>query len=355
MSLKALFESEPYALPRETKNTLITGVLNDLHAYHYSMNEEYRKITTAMFHDILTISSPEQLPFIPVGLFKTRTLKSISSEDIYKVITSSGTTSSTPSKIYLDRETAQLQSQALAKIITHILGNQRLPMIIVDSQSVLKERTSFSARGAGILGLSVFGRDHFYLLDENYEPRITEFGLFLEKHKDEKLLIFGFTSLIWQYLYSKVFPFPVDLQKAVLIHSGGWKKMLEMSVDNPTYKARLEEKFGLKSVYNFYGMAEQVGSVYLENNKGYLHCPNFSDIIIRNPRDLSVQPFGSEGLIQVISTLPKSYPGHSILTEDIGVCIGEDNPEVGWQGKYFKILGRARKADLRGCSDVYAH
>jgi hypothetical protein len=98
-------------------------------------------------------------------------------------------------------------------------------------------------------------------------------------------------------------------------------------------------------------MIEQIGSVFLENELGHMHCPNFSDVVIRNPKDFSVQPHGTEGLVQVISILPKSYPGHSLLTEDIGVVIGEDLPN-GWKGKYFKILGRAKKAELRGCSDL---
>mgnify|MGYP000073311848 CR=1 FL=1 len=79
---------------------------------------------------------------------------------------------------------------------------------------------------------------------------------------------------------------------------------------------------------------------------------NFSEIIIRNPKDFSIQPHGVEGLVQVISALPKSYPGHSLLTEDIGVIEGEDI-DNGWQGKYFRILGRAKKAELRGCSDTF--
>ena len=100
-------------------------------------------------------------------------------------------------------------------------------------------------------------------------------------------------------------------------------------------------------------MVEQVGSVFLENSQGYLHCPNYSDVIIRNPVDFSVQPQGEPGLIQVISMIPKSYPGHSILTEDIGVVVGEDDAENGWKGKYFKVLGRAKKAETRGCSDTF--
>jgi len=51
--------------------------------------------------------------------------------------------------------------------------------------------------------------------------------------------------------------------------------------------------------------------------------------------------------------LPISYPGHSILTEDIGTIIGVDNCLCGRMGKYFKINGRLKNAELRGCSDTY--
>jgi len=113
------------------------------------------------------------------------------------------------------------------------------------------------------------------------------------------------------------------------------------------------DKFGITQIYNFYGMVEQVGSVFLENSQGFLHCPNFADVIIRNPIDFSEQEHGKEGLIQVVSALPKSYPGFSLLTEDIGVIMGEDDASNGWKGKYFKIIGRAKKAELRGCSDTF--
>ena len=69
------------------------------------------------------------------------------------------------SRIYLDRETAALQSKVLAKIMESALGKQRLPMIIVDSDAVLKNPAMFSARGAGIRGFSLFGRDTVYALD----------------------------------------------------------------------------------------------------------------------------------------------------------------------------------------------
>ena len=228
-------------------------------------------------------------------------------------------------------------------------------MLIVDSKSVLKNRKSFSARGAGILGLSVFGKQHVYLLDNEFKLIKEALKSFAEKHNGQPILIFGFTFMVWQYLATTDLDFELDLSKAILIHSGGWKKLQAMAVDNATFKTTMHEKFGIEkeNIYNFYGMVEQVGSVFLENSDGYLHCPNFADVIIRNPKDFSIQPNGTEGLIQVISLLPKSYPGHCILTEDIGIVMGEDEASNGWKGKYFKILGRAKKAEIRGCSDTF--
>ena len=51
--------------------------------------------------------------------------------------------------------------------------------------------------------------------------------------------------------------------------------------------------------------------------------------------------------------MPKSYPGHSLLTEDIGTVFGEDDCLCGKLGKYFHVNGRMAKAEIRGCSDAH--
>ena len=75
---------------------------------------------------------------------------------------------------------------------------------------------------------------------------------------------------------------------------------------------------------------------------------------IRNPLDFSECGIGETGIIQVVSAIPESYPGHSLLTEDEGVLLGEDDCPCGRKGKYFKINGRLKNAEIRGCSDTYA-
>jgi hypothetical protein len=80
----------------------------------------------------------------------------------------------------------------------------------------------------------------------------------------------------------------------------------------------------------------------------------FSDIITRRAGDFSVCDYGEPGIIQVLSMIPHSYPGHSLLTEDEGVVLGEDDCPCGRKGKYFKVIGRLKNAEIRGCSDTYA-
>ena len=58
-------------------------------------------------------------------------------------------------------------------------------------------------------------------------------------------------------------------------------------------------------------------------------------------------------MIELVSLLPVSYPGHALLTEDEGEILGIDDCPCGRKGKYFKIHGRIKGAEIRGCSDTY--
>ena len=99
-------------------------------------------------------------------------------------------------------------------------------------------------------------------------------------------------------------------------------------------------------------MVEQTGSIFIESKDcGYFHTSIFSDILIRD-HNFNVLKKNEKGLIQLFSVLPTSYPGHNILTEDIGEIVGQDNCKCGLKGKYFLVHGRAKEAEIRGCSDI---
>jgi len=67
---------------------------------------------------------------------------------------------------------------------------------------------------------------------------------------------------------------------------------------------------------------------------------------------LSPLPDGQEGLLEFVTPLPYSYPGIAVLTDDVGVVTTRDAEVDGWHGTRFQILGRAKKAEVRGCGDI---
>ncbi len=355
MNYSDILEISPYSLDKDEKAKLFTQYLKELSLKHYDNCENYRKIINKLNCNLGTIANYTDIPFIPVRLFKEFDLKSISQEEIFKTMTSSGTSGQAVSKIYLDKITAANQQKTLVKIVSNFTGASRMPMLIIDCPSVIKNRNMFSARGAGILGFSIFGADRTYALDDDMNIDISAINTFLEKHKGQKILLFGFTFMIWQFFYKKLkeLNIKLDLSNGILIHGGGWKKLVNEAVSKEDFKNALNSVCGIKSVHDYYGMVEQTGCVYMECEYGHLHASIFSDIIIRNSRDFSIQENGKKGLIQVCSLLPESYPGHSLLTEDEGIILGEDDCPCGRKGKYFKILGRIKNAEIRGCSDTY--
>lgn len=358
MDINEILEIAPYSLSKEQKYTLLNERLHELTRKHYKHCEQYRKMMDAMGLDMNNLPDYKRLPFLPVRLFKEFELRSVPKQEVVKTMTSSGTTGQQVSRIFLDRETSSSQQKCLTKIVSHFIGTKRVPMLILDSSAVVKNRNMFSARGAGILGFSMFGSKRQYAFDENMELDIEGMKQFLNEHKEETIFMFGFTFMVWQHFYKKLIEtgYKPDLSKGILIHGGGWKKLVNERVSPEEYKKCLNDACGIlpENVHDYYGMVEQTGCIYMECKCGHLHASAFSDVLIRRPYDFSLADVGEKGLIEVVSVLPSSYPGHVLLTEDEGMIMGEDDCPCGMSGKYFKIEGRIKHAEIRGCSDTYA-
>jgi len=344
----------PYSLVQADKDKLVLAGLNSLTERHRIACEPYRRILDGSWGNARTYRAVEDVPYLPVSLFKTQRLQSVPDEAVRMVMTSSGTTGQAVSRIAVDAETSQIQQKALANSLMHVLGPKRLPMLVIDTDAVFKDPATISARGAGVLGLMRYGHKHTFALDRNLAPDIGAVKAFLAEHGDAPFFMFGFTFMVWINFYEQFRDEGIDLSNGILIHSGGWKKMIERSVDNVVFRQSLKDAFGLTRVHNFFGMVEQIGSIFLEGAQGLLYPPNFADVIIRHPETWRPCEVGEPGVIQVVSLLPHSYPGHSLLTEDWGVIQSIDTGEDGWMGKGLQVLGRIPRAELRGCSDVLA-
>ena len=340
-------EEGVFALPQDVKKRMMDEKLHELSEYHRRNCPPYERLCRGLGED---------MPFLPAGVFKEMELKSVSDEEVVKVITSSGTSGQKTSRICLDGETASLQQQALCRITGDFLGSRRRPMLIIDSPDVLRDRRGFSARGAGILGFAMLASSRCYALDRDMKPDLEQIEGFLKEHEKEDLLIFGFTYIVWKHFCMELKRQGkyVDLSRGYLIHGGGWKAMSRQAVSKEVFARELKQVCGIRHISDYYGMAEQTGSIFMECEYGHLHASCYSDVWTLRPEDFSRCGPGEPGILALSALLPKSYPGHRILTEDEGCILGWDNCPCGRKGGYFNVKGRLPGAEIRGCSDTAA-
>ena len=351
--IKKLLSEDPYSMNSNRKKNFQEFFLNKLTSFHYSNSYRYRKILVSLNYKKNNKSEIHKIPFLPVRLFKDYELVSVKKNKIIKTLNSSGTTGSKPSKIFLDKENALNQVKVLQIIINKVLGTKRLPMLIIDKNLKDINRLNFNARVAAINGFSIFGRSHTFLLNEKNEIDYKTLNKFLKKYGSKKFFIFGFTSLIFENLINKLSSKLIvkNMKNGILIHGGGWKKLENLKISNKIFKEKLKKKVGLENIHNYYGLVEQTGSIFIECKCGYFIASNFSEVFIRDS-NFNLLDNNKKGFLQLISLLPKSYPGHNILTEDIAEIIDNAKCSCHLKGKRFLVHGRVKEAEIRGCSDT---
>jgi hypothetical protein len=326
--------------------------VNELCDFHFKNCVEYRLIVLRLFGGLRVANGLEELPFLPVSIFKELDLMSVPRQDIFKTLSSSGT-SGTQSRIFLNKENSRNQSRALKELFQEQFGGARLPMIIFDSQEQLRSSTSANARRAAVIGFSAFSSERLFVLGEDFKINWDKIEKFIAERAVDQVVLFGFTFLLWEHLVlnnraNKTFKLP----RGIILHGGGWKKLEGLGISKIDFKVEMKKITGASQVVDYYGMAEQAGSIFFECESGYFHESNYSRVITRDPYSLLPLEVGELGLVQVISKLPTSYPGHSILTQDLGTIHGESDCSCRRASRYFSIEGRMPNSQVRGCSDV---
>ena len=353
MNIEKIFKLSPFNLDKKARAKLFKNRIEFLTRFHYQNCLIYKGILKNLNFKFSKKTNLDSYPMLPVRVFKNFELISVIKKKIVKKLVSSGT-SGERSQIYLDKINAKNQVRVLKNIVATILGEERLPMLIIDQNPKILNRSTFSAKIAAIYGFSIFGKDHNFLINEKGKIDYKKLNIFLKKYSEKNFFIFGFTSQIYSFLIKelKTELIKKDFKNGILLHGGGWKKMEDLKINNKSFKSKLLKKINLKKIYNYYGLVEQTGSIFVDCNK----CGNFitsaySDVLVRDEK-FNLAKKGESGLIQLLSLIPSSYPGHNILTEDIGEIVDEDHSHCGMKGKSFKVHGRAKEAEVRGCSDV---
>jgi len=243
MLSQKIFSLKPYPAKKNKLSFFFKKQINLLTKYHFEHSSKYRKILKHLNYKG-KITEIKNLPFIPVNLFKFYDMISVKKEKIIKTLMSSGTSGSTPSKIFLDKNNAINQVKVLLNIVKTILGPNRLPMLIVDKNLNKINRNKFNARIAAINGFSIFGNNHTYLLNENEEIDYHKLNIFLKKFSKNNFFVFGFTSLVYENLIKNLDKKKIkfNFDNAILLHVDGWKKIHDIKITNKEFKKKLKDK-----------------------------------------------------------------------------------------------------------------
>ena len=145
MSVEKLLKYNPFDHAKVKKFNIIKNTLKLLTFHHFQFCKEYKKIIVNLKIDINKIKKVENFPMLPVRLFKKFELKSVKDSDVVKQLVSSGTSGKELSKIYLDKENAKNQVRVLDRIMSDLIGDKRLPMLIIDQNPKLLENNIFNA------------------------------------------------------------------------------------------------------------------------------------------------------------------------------------------------------------------
>ncbi len=358
--VRELINLPQYSLPRKEKDAVLLPILKRELAEMATKIPAYQRFLQGLGWNIKGCSCLAELPYLPVSVFKKFDLCAVPSNQVARILHSSGT-GGAKSRIFLDRETAMRQQRALAAILQYFLGKNRRPYLVLDTPEAVEGTGPLSARGAAILGLAPYSSETSYAMSDstdNCKINIDAVQQFFEKHEGKEVLLFGFSYIVWLRFIRPLQEVGMTFRhpQLTLLHSGGWKKLMDQAVTNEVFNVACESVLGIEkgAIRDMYGMVEQVGSVFIDCPAGNKHSANFAEIIIRDPSTFQPVQSKETGFIQLLSALPTSYPGQSILTEDLGVLLGEDDCPCGATGRYFRFAGRMQRAEVRGCGDTYA-
>ena len=88
---------------------------------------------------------------------------SVKKDKIVKTLLSSGTSNDGLSRIYLDKNNSINQIRALSDILSTLIGNERVPMIIVDKNPINNSRKALMQELQPFMVSLFFGKNIFFI------------------------------------------------------------------------------------------------------------------------------------------------------------------------------------------------
>ena len=297
--------------------------------HQFKNNKVYRSFCDLLFVHPSSISTIEEIPFLPIQFFKSRKVLS-SLDEIQETFTSSGTTGSGTSKHLVTD--INLYKESYLKGFAHFYGNiEEYTVLALLPNYLERQGSSLVFMVADLIEKSKKAESGFYL--DNMQE-LAEKLIELDKNGQKTLLI-GVSFALLDLIEMQQF----NLKNTIIMETGGMKGRRKELVREELHTI-LQNGFGVTEIHSEYGMTELLSQGYSKGN-GVFETPPWMKILTRDTEDaLSINASGKNGGINVIDLA--NYNSCSfIATQDLG--------KVHTNGT-FEIIGRFDNSDIRGCN-----
>ena len=284
----------------------------------------YRQYVELLGVDPTCVSRVEDIPFLPIELFKLRDVYCGNAEP-EKVFTSSSTTGQTPSRHMM--QSLALYEQAFTRAFEQFYGNAEGWSIYGLLPNYLQREGSSLVYMVDRL-IARCGSGGFYL--DEYEKLLSD----MAADPKPKILL-GVSYALWD-LAEQYAP---KLENTVVMETGGMKGYRE-ELPKAEFHKILTSALGVGKIHSEYGMAELTSQAY-SSGDGVFYAPQWMRVLARDVNNpLKVLPAGSRGALNIIDLANLSSCAF-IATQDVGRT---------YEDASFMVEGRLSGAEVRGCN-----
>ncbi len=323
MDVQQIFSLRPY------DNKGFQKLAMDVFHFQYAHNIVYREFCDNLERSPGRVRHPDEIPFLPIDLFKNRRVVSFEGE-ADKVFRSSGTTGSMTSRHHV---------ADLAVYERSFLDGFRLFYGAPDNYCILALLPGYLERQDSSL---VYMANR--LIEESRHPQSGFYLDELERLADvlkgleaegQRVLLLGVSFALLDFAERH----PMSLSNSIVMETGGMKGRRREMVREELHGI-LCRAFDIRSIHSEYGMTELLSQAW-SKGEGRFECPPWMRVLTRDSNDpLSFTGAGQGGGINVID-LANMYSCSFIATQDLGRVFPD---------RSFEVLGRFDQSDVRGCN-----
>ncbi|WP_020535766.1 hypothetical protein [Lewinella cohaerens] len=316
---------------KTVKDQHFTALTLDIFRYQAENNPVYWEFLKLLGIKQAEIQRIEDIPFLPIELFKKYELQS-GQWSVQQTFTSSGTTGSATSK-HLVRDTAWYLENA-RRGFEYFYGDLKEFAILALLPSYLERQgSSLILMAQDFIEQSQSSLGGFYLY--NQEELVQHLQNIQQEQPATKVLLLGVSFALLDLAEANA----IDLGNVIIMETGGMKGRRE-EITRTELHQRLKLAFHQESIHSEYGMTELFSQAYSKGAGLFLPTPTMRVLTREITDPLQLQSEQRTGVLNIID-LANLDTISFIATEDLGKVYPDGS---------FEILGRLDASDVRGCN-----